>query len=123
MNTGILIVHIAVSIFLIAVVLLQSGKGGAGSAFGGGESQTLLGTSGDSFLGKLTTVAAIIFMLTSLALAYLASTSAKSSIMMGIESKPKVEATAENAKAAPEAKAPAPAADAPPIAPGQSDKK
>lgn len=123
MSTYILVIHIVISIFLVAVVLLQSGKGGAGSTFGGGESQTLLGTSGGSFMGKLTTVAAIIFMLTSLTLAYLASTSAKSSIMTGVESESKIEATQENANAVSEANSPAPAASEAPVMPDQSNEK
>ncbi len=125
MSTYILVIHIVVSIFLVAVVLLQSGKGGAGSTFGGGESQTLLGTSGGSFMGKLTTVAAVIFMLTSLSLAYIASTSAKSSIMMGFDSEPKIEATQESANAVSEESSPAPAATASeaPVTPDQSNEK
>jgi preprotein translocase subunit SecG len=54
------------------IVLLQTGKGAdMGAAFGGGSSQTLFGSSGAStFLTKATTFAAVIFMLTSLSLAY-----------------------------------------------------
>ncbi len=45
-----------------------------GAAFGGGSSQTLFGSTGAStFLSKATTAAAIIFMVTSLGLAYLSS--------------------------------------------------
>ena len=56
------------------IVLLQTGKGAdMGAAFGGGSSQTLFGSTGAStFLSKATTVAAIVFMLTSLSLAYVA---------------------------------------------------
>ncbi len=66
-----LTLHILVSIILIAVVLLQSGKGAdLAGAFGGGGSQTAFGPRGaGTFLGKLTTACAIIFMVTSLALA------------------------------------------------------
>ena len=64
--------HVVVCIALILIVLLQTGKGAdMGAAFGGGGSNTLFGSTGAStFLGKLTTVAAVIFMLTSLSLAY-----------------------------------------------------
>jgi len=64
-------VHVIVSIFLILVVLLQTGKGAEmGSAFGGA-SQTVFGSSGPAgFLNKLTTAVAIIFMVTSLLLSY-----------------------------------------------------
>jgi preprotein translocase subunit SecG len=57
------------------IVLLQTGKGAdMGAAFGGGSSQTLFGSTGAStFLSKATTGAAIVFMVTSLGLAYLSS--------------------------------------------------
>jgi preprotein translocase subunit SecG len=66
-------IHVFVCVALIMIVLLQTGKGSdMGAAFGGGSSQTLFGTTGAStFLSKATTVAAIIFMITSLGLAYL----------------------------------------------------
>ncbi len=68
------IIHVMVSLFLIAVVLLQSGKGAEIGAAFGGSSQTLFGSRGAaSFLGKMTTVAAVIFMLTSLSLAVVTS--------------------------------------------------
>jgi preprotein translocase subunit SecG len=69
--TLILIVHVIVCVFLIFIVLIQSSKGAElGAAFGGGSSQTLFGARGAAtFLSKLTTVAAVVFMLTSLTLA------------------------------------------------------
>jgi preprotein translocase subunit SecG len=72
MITVITIVHIVVSLALIFIVLLQSGRGaGIGAAFGGA-SQTFFGSSGATpFLAKLTAVAAILFMVTSLSLAIL----------------------------------------------------
>jgi preprotein translocase subunit SecG len=64
------VIHIVVCLFLIAVVLLQSGKGAEMGAAFGGSSQTLFGSRGAaSFLGKMTTVAAVVFMVTSLTLA------------------------------------------------------
>ena len=73
MSILLIIIHIVVSIALIMIVLLQTGKGAdMGAAFGGGASQTLFGSTGAStFLSKATTAAAIIFMLTSLTLAYM----------------------------------------------------
>jgi len=68
------IVHVAVCLALILVVLLQVGKGQSiGAAFGGaGSSQTFFGSRGPAtFLSRLTTVSAALFMLTSLGLAYL----------------------------------------------------
>ena len=75
MSIVLIIIHIMVCIALIMIVLLQTGKGAdMGAAFGGGSSQTLFGSTGAStFLSKATTGAAIIFMVTSLGLAYLSS--------------------------------------------------
>ena len=73
MSILILIIHLIVSFALIAIVLLQTGKGAdMGAVFGGAGNQTLFGNTGaTTFLGKATTVAAIVFMLTSLSLAYI----------------------------------------------------
>jgi preprotein translocase subunit SecG len=73
MTTFLTILHVLVCLFLIAVVLLQRGKGAEiGAVFGGGGSSTVFGSRGaGSFLTKLTTAAAIVFMITSLSLAYL----------------------------------------------------
>ena len=75
MQALILIVHILVAISLIALVLLQHGKGAdVGAAFGSGASNTMFGSSGSlPFLIKLTAVLAAIFFATSLALSYMAS--------------------------------------------------
>lgn len=72
MLTAVAVIHIIVAIALILIVLLQTGRGSEiGAAFGGGSSQTLFGSSGSStFMTKLTTAAVVIFMLTSLSLAY-----------------------------------------------------
>ncbi|MBI2840917.1 MAG: preprotein translocase subunit SecG [Acidobacteria bacterium] len=69
------IVHVIVCLVLILVVLLQSGKGAdLASAFGGGSSQTTFGPRGAAtFLSKATTVAAILFMLTSMTLYFYGS--------------------------------------------------
>jgi preprotein translocase subunit SecG len=66
--------HILVCLFLIAIVLLQRGKGAdLGAAFGG-SSSTLFGSRGAAtFLNKITTVAAVVFMLTSLVLTMVTS--------------------------------------------------
>jgi len=69
---------------IIIVVLLQAGKGSdIGAAFGGGSSQTLFGSRGpQSFLGKLTSAMAVMFMLTSLFLATLSSKNKSSSVIL-----------------------------------------
>jgi preprotein translocase subunit SecG len=68
------VIHVIVAVALVLIVLLQAGKGaGIGAAFGGA-SQTVFGPRGPgSFLGKLTTAAAGIFMITSLVLAVFSS--------------------------------------------------
>ncbi|MEW6408729.1 MAG: preprotein translocase subunit SecG [Nitrospirota bacterium] len=75
MYTFLIVLHIIVSFALIFIVLLQRGKGAdVGAAFGGGSSHTIFGSRGaTSLLSKITTVAAIIFMLTSLSLAVMSS--------------------------------------------------
>jgi len=76
--------HVIVSAILIAMVLLQKGKGAdIGAAFGGA-SQTVFGPRGaQSFLAKLTATAAIIFMFTSLGLAL--TTGSRSSVMENVK--------------------------------------
>jgi len=74
----VLIVHVIVCIFLIIVVLLQSGKAAdLAGAFGGMGSQTAFGPRGSAtLLSKATTVSAVLFMITSLSLSILATRSA-----------------------------------------------
>ncbi|MFQ5521617.1 MAG: preprotein translocase subunit SecG, partial [Candidatus Methylomirabilia bacterium] len=61
------VLHVLVSLGIIAIVLLQAGKGAdIGSAFGGAGSQTVFGSMGTpTLLGKITTGMAIVFMVTS----------------------------------------------------------
>ena len=75
MYYAILALHIVVCIFLIIVVLLQSGKAAdLAGAFGGMGSQTAFGPRGSAtLLSKATTVSAVVFMLTSLSLSIIAS--------------------------------------------------
>jgi preprotein translocase subunit SecG len=76
------IVHVTVCLALILVVLLQVGKGQSiGAAFGGaGSSQTFFGSRGPAtFLSRLTTISAALFMLTSLGLAYISASGGQGS--------------------------------------------
>ncbi len=72
---GLLItVHIFVCLAMIFIVLLQYGRGAEMGAAFGGSNQTVFGSGGaGTFMGKVTTVAAITFMVTSLSLAYLST--------------------------------------------------
>ena len=85
MDTLLTIVHIVVCLFLVGIVLLQHGKGADIGATFGGSSQSLFGTEGPlPLLNKITTAVAIIFMLTSVTLAYISSQSSSSSVMSEI---------------------------------------
>lgn len=124
--------HVIVCFALIIVVLLQSGKGAEmGASFGASGSQSVFGAGGgNTFMSKVTTSAAIIFMLTSLSLAFVSGKGGSSSIMskapkakpapMGglpLQQKPKGFApAAPAAPASPAAPATAPVAPAAPAA-------
>ena len=75
MFIAISVIHVVVSVVLVLIILLQTGKGSDVSAmFGGGGANTLFGgTSGATFLSKLTSAAAIIFMITCLVLAWMSA--------------------------------------------------
>jgi preprotein translocase subunit SecG len=95
------LIHIIVCLFLIIVVLLQSGQSGdIAAAFGGMGSQTAFGPRGAATaLSKATTWSAIIFMVTSITLSVVASRHAgPKSVLQGISSTP---AKSQPAKPAP----------------------
>lgn len=83
MSTLLIVLHVLVSLALIFIVLLQSGKGAEiGASFGSGSSQTVFGAGGGkSFMHRVTVSAAIIFMLTSLTLAYFYDQPGSTSVM------------------------------------------
>lgn len=70
----VLLIHILIAIAIVALVLLQQGKGAdMGAAFGSGSANTLFGSRGPaSFLMKLTGGLVALFFITSLSLGYLA---------------------------------------------------
>lgn len=76
----ILIVHVIVAIFLIAVVLLQGGRGGLGEALGGAAAQSLFGGGANTVMTKITAVASALFMATCLSLAALSTARGRSVI-------------------------------------------
>lgn len=82
MTTILIVVHTIVCLFLICIVLLQHGKGADVGASFGGSNQSLFGTEGPlPLLNKITTLAAIVFMGTSVALAYLSAHKTSGSVM------------------------------------------
>jgi len=114
-----LIVHILVCIFLVVVVLLQSGKAAdLAGAFGGMGSQTAFGPRGSAtLLSKATTVSFVVFIVTSMSLSILATRQAGlgTSVLEEQQTKP-----------APVKTVPAPAQQKPagaPAQPAQAPKK
>ena len=106
MSILVIVIHVIVCIALIMIVLLQTGKGAdMGAAFGGGGSQTLFGSTGAStFLSKATTGAAVIFMVTSLGLAYMSGHRVDTSVVSGsppAQTQPATEAVSIPAEPAP----------------------
>ena len=87
MHTAIIIVHVMCTLFLILVILLQTGKGAAmGSGLGAGSSQTMFGSSGaGNFLTKITTAIATLFMITSLTLGIMSTQEKSRSVMPDLE--------------------------------------
>ncbi|MFH1904549.1 MAG: preprotein translocase subunit SecG [bacterium] len=72
MFTFISVIHIIACISLILIVLLQVGKGAdIASMFGGAGTQSLFGTSSETFMTKLTTAMAVIFVITSISLSFM----------------------------------------------------
>ncbi len=100
MTTLLIIVHVVVCLFLIIIVLLQQGKGADIGATFGGSSQSLFGTEGPlPLLNKITTLSAIIFMGTSISLAYLSMDKTTGSVMTDVSQPVKQEAPVQQAKA------------------------
>ena len=79
MYSILIVVHVIISLFLIAVILLQAGKGGGvADTFGGSQMQNMFGTKSSTVLTKLTAVCAIGFIITCISLAVISSHKAKS---------------------------------------------
>jgi preprotein translocase subunit SecG len=114
MNFILLTLHVLVCLSLIGIVLIQGGKGAeVGAAFGAGSSGTVFGaTGGQSFLSKMTTGAAVIFMLTSLALAIFWGQAGSSSVMPDQVAPTSAPASMPAQDAAPATPAAAPAEEA-----------
>ncbi|OGW90881.1 MAG: preprotein translocase subunit SecG [Omnitrophica bacterium RIFCSPHIGHO2_02_FULL_63_14] len=109
-----IIVHTLVCFFLIAVILLQAGRGGGLSEMaGGGQTQSIFGTQTNVFMMRLTEVCAVVFILTSLSLALLSTHRGKSLMVRERALAQAVSAVVPKppAAAAPAAEVPAPSAE------------
>ena len=112
-HTIVLIFHVLACLALVLIVLLQTGRGAEMGAAFGGSSQTLFGSSGGTtFFGKLTTLAAVVFMLTCLGLTYFSGRPDTKSVMEKVQ----VEENQVPAPVLPEAK-PVQALPSAPVAP------
>ena len=76
----VLVIHIFVSLVLIAVILLQSGRGGLSEAMGGAAAQSLFGGGAANVLTRMTAICAGLFVVTCLSLAYLSTVRGQSVI-------------------------------------------
>ncbi|MFA6142903.1 MAG: preprotein translocase subunit SecG [Candidatus Omnitrophota bacterium] len=77
-------IHVIASLVLIAVILLQAGRGGGLSeTFGGSSTQSILGTKTSVFLKRATATSAVIYILTCLTLAVLTSHKGRSLVSQG----------------------------------------
>jgi preprotein translocase subunit SecG len=118
------IFHVIVCIFLILVVLVQQGKGADwAGAFGGGGTQTAFGARGSgTILSKATTVAAIVFMITSLTLTILVSQPGGSSVIREGAKQKQQQQQQQPAQQTPAQQQPQQSAPAP-ATPGTPEKK
>jgi preprotein translocase subunit SecG len=125
LHTPLTVLHVFVCLMLMLVVLIQPGKsGGLGAALGGAGAQQIFGGRGaGNFLTRTTWIAASVFFVTSVTLAYLSTSTGDSLEDLAKKSAAQQEAVvpndapaappAEPAPAAPAAAAPAAAGDAP----------
>ncbi len=83
----IIFIHVVISLFLIAVVLLQQGKGADLSVFGGGGTMTAFGAQGAAtLLHKLTVISFILFIVTTMLIGLMQTDLGTSSVMSGVPS-------------------------------------
>jgi preprotein translocase subunit SecG len=107
----VIVIHVLVAMAIIGLVLLQHGKGAdMGSGFGGGASGSLFGATGSAnFLSRTTAVLAAIFFVSSLALAYLATTKPREAGSVVDRAPPTQQKKAEPSKSQPQAQPEKPA--------------
>jgi preprotein translocase subunit SecG len=86
LETVVVVFHLLGAIGVVALVLVQQGKGAdAGASFGSGASATVFGSQGSStFLSRVTAILATAFFMTSLGLAYVAKDKADGMAQVGL---------------------------------------
>ncbi len=97
MFLALVIIHVLVSIFLVFVVLLQTGRGAELGAAFGGMGQSTYGRGQSTFITKFTTGLAVVFMSTSLSLAFLSSERPTQSALSSQSGQPVQQVSTENA--------------------------
>lgn len=105
LQTTLLIAQVFIAIGLIAIILVQHGKGAdAGAAFGSGASSTMFGSQGSgNFLTKTTTVLAVVFLANSLTLGYIAANTAETvSLMEQHAAQSEADAAADDSRSEPD---------------------
>ena len=110
MFTLLIVIHVLAAISLVMIVLLQSGRGAELGAAFGGMGQSTFGPGKSTFLTKLTTSVAVVFMATSLSLAFLYTERPSDSLMTTVA--PVTETTPAAANGATDANKPADTAPA-----------
>lgn len=97
MFLALVIIHVLVSVFLVFVVLLQTGRGAELGAAFGGMGQATYGRGQSTFITKFTTGLAVIFMSTSLSLAFLSSERPSQSVLSSQSGQPVQQESMEKA--------------------------
>jgi preprotein translocase subunit SecG len=114
MYVSLVVVHVIVSVSLVLIVLLQQGRGAELGAAFGGMGQATYGRGQYTFVHKATTALAVVFMATSLSLAFITVERPRTSILAPGESQP---ASTQEGSATP---APVPVVPAAPAAPSET---
>ncbi|PVY75945.1 protein translocase subunit secG [Tamilnaduibacter salinus] len=99
LETLVVVAHVLIAVALVALVLIQQGKGAdAGAAFGGGASQTVFGSQGSgNFLSRATAFLAAVFFVTSFTLAVFAKERAEVAGQVGVPEAQETSAPAQSA--------------------------
>ena len=117
MFTAIVVVHVIVSVLLVLVVLLQSGRGAELGAAFGSVGQASFGRGRPTFLSRFTKGLAVVFMSTSLVLAFMSNEAPSRSVLSSSESETGTPSGTQPAALPPGENAPAQTLPMPPAQP------